>query len=68
MLRSRLAQAMRRGAPPEVRFTQTRPRGPVTQIVTPFSLQASVDAPTKVDFVFVTDAAGKHKVAVQQVP
>ena len=54
--------------PPEFKFTQTRPRGSVTEVITPFSVTATADAPEKIDHVFVTDAAGKHEVPVKQVP
>lgn len=50
--------------PPEFRFTQTKPDGIPEQVVTPFAVEKSAPAPKKIDHVFVTDATGKHKVAV----
>ncbi len=54
--------------PPEFRFTQAKPSGQAIQILTPFLAKATAVAPTKIDHVFVTDASGKHKVTVTQVP
>jgi len=53
--------------PPEFRFTQTPPGGLVPQLVTPFSVSTSAAAPTPIDHVFVIDANGRHRVAVEQV-
>src|ERR1700730_1156531 len=52
--------------PPEFKFTQKKTEGPSTQAFSRFSVKATVDAPTKLDHVFVTDVKGKHKVAVKQ--
>ena len=52
--------------PPAFKFTQAKPDGIVAQVVTPFAVEKSAPAPEKVEHVFVTDATGKHKVAVAQ--
>ena len=54
--------------PPEFKFVQTRPSGPSIQVITPFAVRATFEAGTPVQNVFVTDAGGRHKVAVKNVP
>ncbi len=54
--------------PPEFRFTQTAPTKMVPQHVTPFTTSIVTPAPTSVDYVFVTDANGRHRVAVEPDP
>ena len=54
------------GSPPEFQFTQKKPEGIVAQVITPFSVEASAKTTTKIDFVFVSDASGKHQVRVDQ--
>lgn len=54
--------------PPEFKFTQTAPDGVATQAITPFAVKVTVDAGDKLTHVFVHDKAGKHKVAVKQLP
>jgi hypothetical protein len=52
--------------PTEFKFTQTKPTGIVAEVVTPFYVSASERAPTRIDFVFVHDTGGRHKVPVTQ--
>jgi hypothetical protein len=56
-----------KGSNPAVfKFTQKRPDGPASAVVTPFAVEKSAAAPEKLGHVFVTDVNGKHKVAVTQ--
>jgi len=47
----------------EFAFAQLSPAGPATQVITPFSVSASVDSDAK--SVIVVDAAGRHEVPVK---
>jgi hypothetical protein len=52
--------------PPQWMLAVKKPSGPVTQVITPFEVAASFEAAEPIQSVHVSDAAGKHLVAVDQ--
>ncbi len=51
--------------PPQFTLVHKRPEGIVTQAITPFTVMASIAAVEKPKVVTVTDARGRHSVAVE---
>ncbi len=51
--------------PPQFTLVHKRPEGIVTQAITPFTVTATVAAAEKPKAVTVTDARGRHSVAVE---
>lgn len=54
--------------PPEFILWHVKPSGIVLQVITPFFVYTSFNAPSKIDAVVVHDANGRHEVPVEQVP
>jgi hypothetical protein len=54
--------------PPEFTLWHVRPGGIVLEVFTPFVVAITFKAAKPVEKIVVHDAAGKHEVAVEQVP
>ena len=54
--------------PPEFVLWHIKPSGIVLQVLTPFSVHVSFNAPGEVKRIVVHDANGPHQVDVEQVP
>ena len=62
----RLALSPEKIYPPQYLLYRKKPEGMAAEVITPFEICVSFKADRKIDFITITDAAGQHRVKVDQ--